>query len=170
MRGTDGNFIWIGDGITLARSWPEDVALVNANLREWDRREAQVFDGGRPDRLEDFEQCWTIRDGGDVVGFFGMRTFADESPMSRNRVLVELTTDHVWKMKVKYVRLSRKVFMAVCDRAPSWVTDFWTLPMKAYAGTVKWQERVLGMRRVREIELEGVAHVLFHIARKEIGT
>lgn len=163
----DPNFIWIGDGVSLARSWPEDMDFVNANLREWDWRETQVFDGGRPDRLEDFETCWTIRDGADIVGYFGMRTFADESLMSCSRFLVELTTPHVWQMKVKYVRLSRKVLGAVCGRAPSWVTDFWTLPMKAYAGTVKWQERVLGMKRVREIELEGVPHVLFHITRKE---
>lgn len=167
-RKTDTNFIWLDDGVTLVESTQADYDWINAHLREWDRREAEVFDGGRPDRLSDMERSWTIRDGENVVGFFATRTFADESVLSRRRFLVELTTDYVWKIKVKYVRFSRAVFRAVVENAPTWVDEFYTLPMKAYTGTVKWQERILGLRRLREVEIEGIPHVLLGTTRKEV--
>jgi len=167
MYETASNFIWLGDGVTLVRSTQADFDFINAHLREADRRETEVFDRGRPDALCDMETSWTIRDAGNVVGFIATMPFADESVMSRRRFLVELTTGHVWKIKVKYVRYSRAVLRAVVENALPWVEDFYTLPMKAYAGACRWDEKVLRMRKVREIEVEGVPHVLFHITRKE---
>lgn len=167
MYRTDGNFIWLGDGVTMTRSVQTDYDFVNAHLRDADYAETQVFDRGRPDALADMESSWTVRDGGDIVCFVALKPFGTESVMSRNRFLVQLTTDHVWRIKKKYVRFSRKVLRAVAENAPPWVTDFWTLPMKSYAGAVKWDERILKMTRVREMRLEGVDHVLFRITRKD---
>ena len=167
MYRTRSNFIWLGEGVTMVASTQDDFDFINANLREMDRRETQVFDNGRPDALADMERSWTIRDGANVVGFVATAPFACESVMSRRRFLVQLTTEYVWRIKVKYVRFSRSVLAAVAENSPAWVTDFFTLPMKAYAGAVKWDERVLKMRKVREIDVDGVPHVLFHITRKE---
>lgn len=167
MYETSSNFIWLGEGVTMTRSVQEDYEATYADLREWDRRETEVFDGGRADALADMETSWTIRDGAALVGFIALKTFAGESVLSRRRFIVQLTTNHVWKVKVKYVRFSRPVLRAVAENAPGWVTDFYTLPMKAYAGAVRWDERILKMHRVREIVANGVPHVLFHITRKE---
>jgi len=167
MYRTRSNFIWLGEGVTMTGSTQADFDFVNAHLRAADYAETQVFDGGRPDALADMERSWTVRDGANVVGFVATAPFAYESVMSRRRFLVQLTTEYVWRIKVKYVRFSRAVLRAVCENAPAWVTEFYTLPMKAYAGAVRWDERILKMRRVREIDVEGVPHVLFRITRKE---
>lgn len=167
MYETRSNFIWLGEGVTMVASTQDDFDFINANLREMDRRETQVFDNGRPDALADMERSWTIRDGANIVGFVATKPFADESVLSRRRFLVQLTTGHVWRIRIKYVRFSRAVLAAVAANSPKWVTDFFTLPMKAYEGAVKWDERVLKMRRLGEIDAEGVPHVLFHITRKE---
>lgn len=167
MLKTRSNFIWLGDGVTMVASTQADFDFINANLREMDRREVEVFDRGRPDALADMERSWTVRDSAEIVGFIAIKPFADESVLSRRRFLVQLTTEYVWRIKVKYVRFSRAVLAAVVANSPAWVTDFYTLPMKAYEGAVKWDERVLKMRRVAEICAEGVPHILFHITRKE---
>ncbi len=161
------NFIWLGDGVTMVRSVQEDYDHINANLREADLREVMVFDGGRRDALADMEECWTVRDGPNVVCFLATRTFAGESLLSRRRFLVQLTTDYVWRIKVKYVRFSRAVLKACVERTPPWIDEFFTLPMKEYAGAVRWDERVLKMTRMAEPVLNGVPHVLFRITRKE---
>ena len=157
----------LGDGVTLTPSTQADFDVVNANLRAGDLAETKVFDFGRPDRLDDMERSWTIRDGSNIVGFVALKAFGDESLLSKNRFLVQLTTNYVWKIKLKYVRYSRAVLKAVCERAPGWVTDFWTMPMKAYSGAVRWDERILKMHKVMELDIVGVPHVLFHITREE---
>ena len=162
------SFIYLGEGVTLAKSWQEDYDYVNAHLRDMDRRETEVFDGGKPDRLSDMERSWTIRDGENIVGYFATMTFPDESILSRRRFLVELTTDYVWKIKVKYVRFSRRVVRAVVENTAPWATDFYTLPMADYGGTVKWQQKILGFRKINEIDVEGVKHVLLHTTRQEV--
>lgn len=167
MYRTRSNFIWLGDGVTMTCSTQADFDFINARLRAADYAETQVFDGGRPDALADMERSWTIRDGANVVGFVATKPFADESLLSRRRFLVQLTTEYVWRIKVKYVRFSRAVLRAVVENAPAWVEDFYTLPMKSYEGAVRWDERVLRMRRVCEVDVEGVPHVLFGITRKE---
>lgn len=167
MYRTRSNFIWLGEGVTLTGSTQADFDFINARLRAADRAETQVFDAGRPDALADMERSWTIRDGANVVGFIATKPFGDESVMSRRRFLVQLTTEYVWRIKVKYVRFSRAVLRAVAENAPAWVEEFYTLPMKSYEGAVKWDERILKMRRVREVDVEGVPHVLFRITRQE---
>ena len=161
----ESNFIWLGEGVTMVRSVQADYDFINANLREADLREVLVFDRGRRDRLSDMEESWTVRDGPNVVCFLATKPFEGEGPLSRRRFLVQLTTEYVWRIKVKYVRYSRAVLAAMARRTPPWVTDFYTLPMKEYVGAVRWDERILGMERVAEPVLNGVPHVLFHITR-----
>ena len=161
------NFIWLGDGVTMTRSTQDDFDRINADLRDADRAEQQVFDGGRPDALADMESSWTVRDGPHLVCFAALRTFLGESVLSRSRVIVQLTTNHVWRIKVKYVRFSRAVLRELAGNAPPWVGEFWTFPMASYAGAVAWDERILGFHRVREIVLSGVPHVAMRISRKE---
>ena len=168
MYRTRSNFIWLGEGVTMTGSTQADFDFINARLRAADYAETQVFDAGRPDALADMERSWTIRDGAYVVGFIASRIFADQSPMAHQRFIVQLTTEYVWRIKMKYVRFSRAVLRAFVENAPAWVTDFYTLPMKAYTGAVRWDERILRMHRVREVDVEGVPHVLFHITRQEV--
>ena len=168
MYKTDSNFIWLGEGVTMTGSTQPDFDYINAHLREGDKAETQVFDGGKPDSLSQMEKSWTIRDGGNVVGFLASMPFADESIMSRRRFMVQLTTDYVWKIKIKYVRFSRAVLRAFVENSPAWVDEFYTLPMKSYTGAVKWDEKILKLHRLRELDVGGVPHVLFGITRKEV--
>ncbi len=41
------------------------------------------------------------------------------------------------------------------------------MPMEAYAGAVKWDERILKMHRAGRIAVNGIDHILFRISRKE---
>jgi len=164
---TQSNFIWLGEGVTLVRSVQADYDWINAHLRAADRAETQVFEGGRPDSLADMDESWTIRDGAALVGFAALKSFPGESALSRRRFIVELTTTYVERIKIKYVRFSRAVLAALAANAPSWVEDFYTLPMESYTGAVEWDARILKMRPVKRIVANGVGHVLFHITRKE---
>lgn len=156
----------IGENVSLRQATQADFDFINAHLRTLDEREASVF--GHKDALSDLEVVWTIFDGETLIGYVGYLPLRDGSLFSKSRFLAGLTTDAVWSRKVKYVRYSRRVLKAVVARSPSWVDTFYTLPMKSYAGAVKWLERVLKMTRLGDVMVNEVPHVLFRITKKEV--
>lgn len=157
----------LGYGIALSPGTQPDFDYVNANMRKADRRECEVFGEGG-ERFDRWEQAWSIRDGDDIIGIIGFCIFGMESPMSRNRLFCFLSTDAVWSRKVKFVRRSRLVFRRVAGMCRPWVTDFYSLPMSEYRQSIRWQERILGFRRVAEDEFRGVKHTVLHIRRNEV--
>ena len=165
---TDSNFIWLGDGVTMVRSTDADFALVHGRLRPGDRAEERVFGEGRRDRLEDMESAWTVRDGAEVVCWVALALFRGDGPLSRRRLVAEMTTDHVWRARLRYVRHSRRVLAAVVENGPSWAEEFLSTPMEAYAQSVRWQERVLGFRRAGRVVVNGVAHAVLRTTRQEV--
>lgn len=150
------------------------LAEVVANLRDEDRREhehAVRFCGEEfaDTKVRHFEKCWIMRLGGETVGYVGLATDALSSPLSTARWIALLSTAAVERHALDYVRLSRPVMRRVADEAPPWVTDFYSMPLKRYEASVRWHEKTMGWRRVREAPLwEGETGVVFHKTRKEM--
>lgn len=158
----------LGDGVTMTRSTQEDYDWINAHLRADDAAEQRVFGEGFKDTVAMMERSWTIRDGENIVGFIATVIMQGDSPLSTRRMMAQMTTEYVWKIKVKYVRYSRRVLRAVVENTAAWVNDFYTMPMASYVGAVKWDERILGLHRMGVVQVNGVDHVLFRIGRKEV--
>ena len=157
----------LGDGVTLTKSTKADFDYINAHLREGDAAEQRVFGEGFQDSIELTERSWTIRDGAAVVGYLATVVMRGDTPLSPRRLLAEMTTNYVSSIKIKYVKFSRRVLKAVVEHSAPWITDFYTMPMASYVGAVKWDERILRMRKIGVVPINGIDHIIFHISRKE---
>lgn len=156
----------IGEGVTLTPSTQADYDYVNANLREGDRCERDFF--GCEDRLEDMDLSYTVRDGEDIIAFLALKPMGGETRLSKSRFFVYLTTSHVRSRRIKYVRTTKKLLRAFVEAVPAWITEFHALTMESYVGAVRWLERVVGMRRIGRIDIDGEPHVHFVILRDAI--
>ena len=70
------------------------------------------------------------------------------------------------KYKYMYVKQSRLVMRKVVESIPEHVTEFLSLPAEKYGKSVRWHERVLRMRRLKTVELNGERFVVFGISRR----
>lgn len=156
----------LGDGVTIRPTTPADAAAVNADMRDADRAEYEVFGLDGEDFMK-WEFAFTVLCDGDIVGIAGFLMFQNGSVMSQNRLFGFMSTNAVWRHKVKFVKHSRKVFDAVAALGRPWVTDFYAIPMSAYKASIRWQERVLGFRIKEEVVLNGIPHTILH-RRKEV--
>ena len=152
----------------LTRSVQEDFDYINANLREMDQFEHDHFvECGEADGLDGLEKSWTLHLYGEIVGYVALAIPPMESPLVPIRFVPMLSTKNVDKHPIDYARLSRSVLEYVITHAPSWVTEFYTVPLAKYRKSVKWQE-LMGWHIVREFDLNGETAVLMHLSRKEI--
>lgn len=158
----------------LVPATDELLAEVVANLRDEDRREHEhaarfVGEEYADTRASLFEKCWIMLLDGETVGYVGLLTDPLSSPLSESRWIALLSTEAAGRHATDYVRLTRPVLRRVAEEAPPWVTDFYSMPLKSYAASVRWHEKTMGWRRVREIPLwEGETGVLFNKKRKEM--
>lgn len=157
---------------SLAPATEADFAWVNAHLRGMDRFEQQHFirigDIQRPDSPDMLERAWTIRMGGEVVGYVGLQVPPGMTALSRLRFMPMLSTEAARLRPVDYARLSRPVLAWVVRQAPPWVEAFLSAPLARYAASVRWHERTMGWRRVAEYDVGGERAVLFTISRSEV--
>lgn len=151
----------------IETSTQEDVDYVESNFREGDRLEHESLDGGRT-RVTMFEECWTVKHKGEIIGYCGVIWPGDETFMSPTRFLCYMSCVNADRYKLAYVKRSRAVMREVVRMTPERVTRFLSLPAKAYAGSVRWHARVLKMRPVREVKYKGVDFILFETTRKEV--
>ena len=158
--------IEIGMGTTLAPSTQEDIDWIEANYREGERMEQAVFGSPRT-LLRDFEGCWTVRHGEDLIGYFGVVSPRGMGVFAPCRWLCYMSATTADRYKLTYVRQSREVLRRVVAEVPDYVTEFRSLPAERYAMSVKWHERVLKMRRLGTALLNGERFAVFGIERKE---
>lgn len=154
-----------GGECTVRPATKEDVRELNDCMRQADRDEIAAF-GFDYDDCESSDQAWAVRIGGDLVCVMGIaKLYANETHLSKTRQFFLLSTDKVWRHKVAYVRYSSPVMLWVLNRMPSWVDCVRSIPMLAYEGSVRWQERVLGFRAIGAIMINGVEHLLMEKRR-----
>ena len=158
-------------GFNLAPSTQEEIDYVEANFRAGDRREQEV-ENAPPTLLEDFESCWTVRAAnGDVIGYFGVLVMPNESHMSRSRGFCFMSCENANRHKIAFVKATRPVFRWVVEQCPPWTDTFLSWPLESYAASVRWQEKILKMRRVALVPAPmGERYVHLEISRKEVLT
>ena len=158
-------------GFTLVPAKQEDIDYVEANFRAGERHEAQIEDAGRT-TLDEFESCWTVRAAnGDVIGYFGVLVMPNESHMSRSRGFCFMSCENANRHKIAFVKATRPVFRWVVEQCPPWTDTFLSWPLESYAASVRWQEKILKMRRVALVPAPmGERYVHLEISRKEVLT
>ena len=159
--------IEIGEGTEIETSKQEDIDYVEANFREGDRLEHEVLDGGRT-LLKDFEDCWTVRHKGEIIGYCGVAIPMGATPFCPGRWLCYMSCENANRIKLAYVKKSREVMRRIALETPECVTEFRSLPAVRYEGSVRWHERVLKMHRLEEVEYKGEKFVMFNLYRKEL--
>ena len=157
-------------GFSLYPASQGDLDWVEANFREGERREAD--EAGEPDSRttpDDFEMCWTVvAENGEVVGYFGVMTCPDQSVMSPTRAFCFMSCTAADRHKFAFVRSTRPIFRWVASRCPPWVTRFVSWPIEDYPQSVRWQEKVLRMRRVSRVPMGRTHVILLEITKEEI--
>lgn len=156
-------------GVTLEESVQEDIDYVETHFREGDRLEHESL-GGDPTSIDEFEQCWTIRHDGDIIGFCGVAIPDGTTILGPERFLCYMSTTHADKVKLTYVKMSRRVMQEIVARTRPWVDVFLSLPNSEYRGSVIWHERVLKMARLCPVRFRGQDFVLFKTTRSEVLT
>lgn len=157
----------IGDGVSIADSTQEDIDYVEANFREGEKVEHESLGGGRT-MLGIFERCWTVRNGEDIIGYCGVAIPDGDTVLSNLRFLCYMSCTNADRVKVKYVRWSRRVMREIVARTRPWTDTYLSLPNVRYRGSVIWHERVLKMRCLREEEWRGERFKIFATTRKEV--
>lgn len=157
----------------LTPSTDADFDYINSHLRDMDKFEQDhaLSQCGlaKPDSLDQMEKSWTLHLCGEIVGYVAIQVPYGSSSLCNRRFVPMLSTKNVAHHPVDYVRLSLPVLRHVVRNAPPWVDDFLSLPLERYAKSVKWQEQILGFRRLAEFDLYGEKAVLLHIQRKDIA-
>ena len=157
-------------GFALAPSTQEEIDFVEANFRAGERHEREIERAERT-RLGDFEQCWTVRAGnGDIVGYFGVLVMPGESFMSRTRGFCFMSCEAANRHKLAFVKASRPAFRWMVEACPAWTDRYLTWPLESYTASVRWQERVLKMRRVARVPapVDGERYIVMELTRQEV--
>ena len=157
-------------GFTLAPSTQDEIDYVEANFRAGERREQEI-EKALPTLLTDFEQCWTVRAGnGDVVGYFGVLVMPGESFMSRTRGFCFMSCEAANRHKIAFVKATRPAFRWMVANCPPWADTFLTWPLESYKASVRWQEKVLKMRRVARVPapVDGERYIVMELTRQEV--
>ena len=157
-------------GFNLAPSTQEEIDYVEANFRAGERREREI-EQAQPTRLADFEQCWTVRAGnGDVVGYFGVLVMPGDSTMSNTRGFCFMSCENANRHKIAFVKATRPAFKWMVGQCPEWADTFLTWPLESYAASVRWQEKVLKMRRVARVPapVDGERYLVMELTRQEV--
>ena len=156
-------------GFTLAPATQEDIDYVEANYRAGERHEREVENAPRT-LLGDFESCWTVRAAnGDVIGYFGVLVMPAESFMSRTRAFCFMSCENANRHKLAFVKASRPAFRWMVEACPPWTDRYLTWPLESYAASVRWQEKVLKMRRVARVPAgNGECYVVMELTRQEV--
>ena len=158
--------IRIGMGTTLRPSVQSDIDYVESHFREGERLEHAVF-GNRRTLVGDFESCWTVRHGGDLIGYFGIAIPRGMGVFAPFRWLCYMSCENANKYKLTYVRQSREILKRIVALTPEHVTEFRSMPAERYAMSVKWHERVLKMKRLATVGFGGEKFAVFGITREE---
>lgn len=158
----------IGMGVTIEESVQEDVDWIEDHFREGDRIEHEALGGGRTVIADLFEQCWTVRNGEDLIGYCGVAIPDGSTVLSPERFLCYMSCVNADKAKVKYVRMSRPVMREIVARTKPWAETFLSLPNVRYHGSVVWHERVLKMHRLRTVRFMEEDFILFKTTRTEV--
>lgn len=154
-------------GTTLEESTQEDIDYVETHFREGEKVEHESLGGGRT-TLEEFEQCWTVRHDGKIIGFCGVAIPDGTTILGPERFLCYMSCTNADKVKMAYVKMSRKVMREIVARTRPWASTFLSLPNEKYVGSVIWHERVLKMERLCPVRFRGHDFVLFKTTRLEV--
>ena len=156
-------------GIRLFPATQEEIDYVEDNYREGERHEREV-DNSPPTCLSDFESCWICKAAnGDVLGYFGTLVMPNESVMSRTRALCFMSCENANRHKMAFVKASRPVLRWIVSQCPPWTDTYLAWPLESYKASVRWQEKVLRMRRVAYVDAApGERYVVLETTRGEV--
>lgn len=156
-------------GFSLAPSTQNEIDYVEANFREGERHERDVENAPRT-LLDDFESCWTVRAAnGDVVGYFGVLVMPNESFMSRTRAFCFMSCEAANRHKIAFVKATKPAFRWMVEACPPWTDRYVTWPLESYAASVRWQEKVLKMRRIACVPAgNGERYIVMELTRQEV--
>lgn len=153
-------------GYELIHPSEEICEYVELNLREGDRMERDF--GGGTLRLPENAPSFAVVVDGKIFGVGGFMLPADQTTLSNVRVVWFLSTEHVNGRKIYFVKNSRRVLKEMALSLPDWVDTIVAAPMNDYTMSVVWLERVIGMRKVKEVEHQGAKFSLMVMSRKEL--
>lgn len=154
-------------GITMDPATQAEIDYVEENFRDGDRREAEI-EGGARTTIDEFEKCWTVRAGADIIGYFGVMTIPSESQMSRTRVLCFMSCRNADRHKIAFVAASRSVLRYVVGECPKWTSRYVSWPLASYDASVRWQRKTLGMREIGRVPVKDDFYVWFEITKEEV--
>lgn len=156
-------------GIRLFPATQEEIDYVEDNYREGERHEREV-ENAPPTCLSDFESCWIAKAAnGDVLGYFGVLVMPNHSVMSRTRALCFMSCENANRHKLAFVKASRPVLRWIVRQCPKWTDTYLSWPLESYKASVRWQEKVLGMRRVAYVPAApGERYVVLETTRGEV--
>ena len=156
-------------GFRLVPATQAEIDYVEDNYREGERHEREV-ENAPPTCLSDFESRWTVRAAnGDVIGYFGILVMPNESHMSRTRAFCFMSCENANRHKIAFVKATRPVFAWVVSQCPPWTDRYLTWPLESYTGSVRWQEKVLKMRRILTVPAgNGENYIVMELTRQEV--
>ena len=80
-----------------------------------------------------------------------------------------MSCENANRHKLAFVRATRPVFAWVVSQCPKWTDKYLTWPLESYTGSVRWQEKVLKMRRVARVPAgAGENYIVMELSRQEV--
>jgi len=157
-------------GMTLSEATQEDIDYVESHFREGERRGQALADAeGERTRLEEHDQCWTVRaENGDILGYLGVLTMPDNSYMSNLRGISYMSCENVDRHAFSFVKGTLAGFRWMVEQMPSWVDTFRSWPPASFERSVAWQKRMLGMREIGRVPVKDDFLVLLETTRREV--
>lgn len=157
----------LGLDTVIEEATQDFIDYIAENYREEDRKENDVFTTEH-DKVDMFEQCWAISHKGAPIGYCGIMIVPGETVLSSRRYVCFMTCENANKIKIAFVRMSRRVMKAIVGETRPWVTTFCSAPVEDYHGSIIWHERVLKMRRVKESVFHNHRIIHFETTRNEV--
>lgn len=138
---------------------------VRENLRENDRREAEIVQG-LIDRRDIFtaSEC-AVWHKENLVGMWQSGLLKGDGILSNRRAWGFLTTHNVDAVWRTFVRMTKPVYDALWELEAPYVDTAYIAPWAGYEKTLRWQARYLPQVEVKHFMINDEEHILYSIQR-----
>lgn len=159
------------NGMSLAPATDAEIEHVERNFRPGDRHEQEVAGAaGTPTRVDDFEDVWTVRIRGRIIGYVGVCVMPDVGSDAPVRGLCFMSCTETDRNRIAFVKDGREAMRFVVSQTPEHVETFLAWPLASYGMSVKWQKRILGFREAGRCDsgTPGEVYVVLETTRREV--
>lgn len=157
----------LAHGVELRELTPECRRYVMHNLREGDRREAEIVNEVVDSDDMFVHQAAAVWHKGNLVAMWRSALMMGDGILSSRRAWGFVTTHHVDPVWRTFVRMTRPVYNAIWELESPWVTEAFVAPWSGYEKTLRWQERFLPQHKVCDLDINGEKHFLYVIKRED---